>query len=87
MNMIESTRRQLAGLSALLARSEQARRDCYQRLPQSVRPRHVRIHIVGRQMIRLLDAETGRILAYRQNYAEARIAACQLERGEYRALH
>ena len=87
MNMIESTRRQLAGLSALLARSEQARQACYQRLPQGVRPRHVRIHIAGRQMIRLLDAETGRVLAYRQNYTDARIAARLLERGEYRAFH
>lgn len=87
MALIESTRRQLAGLSALLIRSHQARQAFYSRQPQSVRPHRVQIHVAGRQMIRLLDADTGRVLAYRQNYADARIAARQLERGDYFSLH
>ena len=87
MHLIESTRRQLAGLSALLARSQQARQAFRQRCSRIKAPRQVRIHITGRQMIRLLDADTGRVLAYRQTYADARIAARQLERGEYLTLH
>ncbi len=83
MALIESTRRQLAGLSDLLIRSHQARQAFYRRQPLVAHPRRVQIHIAGRQMIRLLDAESGRVLAYRQNYADARIAARQLERGEY----
>lgn len=86
MALIESTRRQLAGLSDLLIRSHQARQSFYRRQPQVARPRRVQIHIAGRQMIRLLDADSGRVLAYRQNYVDARVAARQLERGEYQAL-
>jgi len=87
MTMIETTRRQLAGLSALLVRTAEARQAFYSRQQHSMPPRQVQIHIAGRQMIRLLDAQTGRVLAYRQNYADARIAARQFERGEYQALH
>jgi len=71
----------------LLIRGHQARQEVYRRQPQVARPRRVQIHIAGRQMIRLLDADSGRMLAYRQNYADARVAARQLERGEYQALN
>lgn len=80
MNALQLAQRAIDALPALLHRSAQARQQARQRI--AIRPRATRLEITGNALVRILDADTGRVLGFRQTVREARWLQQALERGE-----
>lgn len=79
MNALKLARETIAALPALLHRSAQARQQAQQRI--AIKPRATRLEITGNAMVRILDADTGRVLGFRQTVREARWLQQALENG------
>lgn len=79
MNALERARASLDAIPGLLRRSAEARRQTQQRV--AIKPRATQLIATGNGMVRVVDADTGRVLGFRQTIKEARWLQQQLEGG------
>ncbi len=79
MNALALARQTMAALPALLQRSAQVRQQAQQRI--AIKPRATRLEITGNAMVRILDADTGKVLGFRETVREARWLQQALENG------
>lgn len=79
MNALARARASLDAIPALLRRSAEARRQTQQRV--AIKPRATQLIATGSGMVRVVDADTGRVLGFRETIKEARWLQQQLEGG------
>jgi len=71
MNAIQQAKATIQNLAALLRGTQQARAAfAAKRLPEVPAPRATKLYILG-DMVQVRDADTDRVLGFRQSYLEA----------------
>lgn len=84
MNAIQKAKDVFAELADLLRQTSQARMAAAARSTSKAPvPRATWLRATGNGMVRVIDADTGRVLGFRQTMREARWLAQALERGVY----
>ncbi len=81
MNAIQRAKNGLAELATALHLPGLDRKAFHQQHEPLPKPRAVQLFIAGKAPIQLRDADTGRVLGFRQNYIEADGYARALEQG------
>ncbi|NQD78624.1 hypothetical protein HP436_00325 [Pseudomonas sp. CrR14] len=79
MNALDRARHAMAALPALLHRTAQARQQAQQRI--AIKPRATQLQATGSGMVRIVDADTGKVLGFRETIKEARWLQQALENG------
>lgn len=87
MNALDRARESINELLEVMRQAGQARMAARsrQRSPTPA-PRATRLLVSGNAMIRVVDADTGKTLGFRQTIREARWLAERLERGAHHSL-
>lgn len=88
MNAIQKAKDTFLELADLLRLTSQARMAAAARRTSKLPPpRATWLRATGNGMVRVLDADTGRVLGFRQTMREARWLAQALERGVHPVTH
>ncbi|WP_447590100.1 hypothetical protein [Aquipseudomonas campi] len=83
MNLLTRAKHSIEEIAGLFRQTSQARMAFNSRKRQTLPPpRAARVEVAGMGMIRIVDADSGQLLAMRQSYAEALGVAKALERGD-----
>lgn len=84
MNLLTRAKHSIEEIAGLFRQTSQARMAFSSLQRQTIQPPRVaRVEVYGMGMIRIVDADSGKLLAMRQSYAEALGVAKALERGEH----
>lgn len=84
MTALQKAKQSIQDLATLIRGASQARIAFEaRRTNKLVAPRATQLRITGNAMIRIVDADTGVVLGFRQTISEARSLQCALERGDY----
>jgi hypothetical protein len=84
MNALQRAKESLLELAQVLHLASQARMAAtVHSTSKQAPPRATQLRVTGNAMVRVVDADTGKVLGFRRTIREARWLADALERGEY----